>query len=106
VVSFGGDKEITISQQDQDACVVGVISTNPAYRMNAGLTGEYVLALALAGRVPCLVQGPVKRGDMMVSAGNGRARAEKAPTIGTVIGKSLENFDGEAGTVEVLVGRI
>jgi hypothetical protein len=43
---------------------------------------------------------------MLVSAGNGRARAEKSPTIGTVIGKSLEDFNGETGTVEVLVGRI
>jgi hypothetical protein len=106
VVSFGGNKEITISQQDQDSCVVGVISTNPAYRMNAGLTGEHVLPLALAGRVPCLVQGPVKRGDMMVSAGNGRARAEKSPTIGTVLGKSLEDFSGDLGVIEILVSQI
>jgi len=43
---------------------------------------------------------------MLVSAGNGRARAETSPAIGTVIGKALENFDGEFGTIEIVVGRL
>jgi hypothetical protein len=42
---------------------------------------------------------------MVVSAGNGHARAESNPQIGTVIGKALENFDGEQGVIEVVVGR-
>jgi hypothetical protein len=41
----------------------------------------------------------------MVSAGNGVARSEANPCIGTVIGKALENHDGESGTIEVVVGR-
>jgi hypothetical protein len=40
----------------------------------------------------------------MVSAGNGRARAEANPRVGSVIGKSLENFDGLEGIIEVVVG--
>jgi hypothetical protein len=43
---------------------------------------------------------------MMVSAGNGQARAESNPAIGTVIGKALENFDGNIGVIEVVVGRL
>jgi hypothetical protein len=43
---------------------------------------------------------------MMVSAGNGQARAEANPTLGTVIGKALENFNGESGIIEVVVGRL
>jgi hypothetical protein len=43
---------------------------------------------------------------MMVSAGNGRARAEANPAMGTVIGKAVSNFNGEFGTVEVVVGRL
>jgi hypothetical protein len=42
----------------------------------------------------------------MVSAGNGRARAEANPRVGTVIGKALENFDGHEGTIEIVVGRV
>jgi hypothetical protein len=42
----------------------------------------------------------------MVSAGNGRARAEIAPAAGTIIGKALESFDGDVGTIEIVVGKI
>jgi hypothetical protein len=106
VVSFGGSAEITISTQDHDSAVAGVVSTDPAYLMNSGLTGAHAVAVALAGRVPCQVQGPVARGAMMVSAGNGRARAEADPAMGTVIGKALEAFDGDVGTIEIVVGRL
>jgi hypothetical protein len=43
---------------------------------------------------------------MMVSAGNGRARAETNPAMGSVIGKALENFGEGEGIIEVVVGRI
>jgi hypothetical protein len=43
---------------------------------------------------------------MMVSAGNGAARSEANPVIGSVIGKALENFDGADGVIEVVVGRL
>lgn len=106
VVCFDGSAEVT--QCNTDACpvVAGVVSTNPAYQMNSGLVGEHIATVALVGRVPCQVQGPIKRGAMMVSAGNGRARAESNPAMGTVIGKALETFDGEIGTIEIVVGRL
>jgi len=105
VLHFGGDYEV--SQCNADACtrVAGVVSTNPAYIMNNQLEGEHVVEVALLGRVPCKVEGTVQRGDMMVSAGNGRARAETNPKMGTVIGKALENFNGDVGVIEVVVGR-
>jgi hypothetical protein len=74
--------------------------------MNADCQGEFVVPLALQGRVPCNVLGPVAKGDMMVSAGNGFARAENSPKIGAVIGKALEDFTGESGVIEVVVGRL
>jgi hypothetical protein len=73
--------------------------------MNDGLQGPNVATLALLGRVPCRVQGDIVKGDMLVSAGNGRARAEADPKMGTVIGKALENFSGAEGVIEVVVGR-
>jgi hypothetical protein len=106
VVSFGGNQEVTMTVVDSDPRVAGVVSTNPAYDMNSGLAGEYVTAVALMGRVPCQVEGTVTKGALMVAAGNGRARAELAPAMGTVIGKALENFAGDIGTIEIVVGRV
>ena len=105
VVVFGGNQEVTISAVDSDRRVAGVVSTDPGFIMNEGLTSEFVVAIALTGRVPTKVTGTVRKGDLMVSAGNGVARSEANPCIGTVIGKALENHDGESGTIEVVVGR-
>ena len=106
VVSFGGDQEVTRSTVEGDARVAGVISENPSYLMNSGLQADYRAAVALTGRVPTLVIGPVAKGDMMISAGNGWARACATPAMGTVIGKALKNFDGDSGIIEIVVGRL
>lgn len=106
VVSFGGSKEVTISTQYADPAVAGVISANPSYLMNNGLTADHRAIVALTGRVPTSVIGTVSKGSMMVSAGNGRACACATPAMGTVIGKALENFDGESGIIEIVVGRM
>jgi len=106
VVKFGGNNEITIADQDHDSTVAGVVTTNPAYTMNTGLVANHVVTIALCGRVPCQVQGPIKKGAMIVSAGNGRGRAEKSPAAGTIIGKAIEDFAGEIGVIEVAVGRL
>ena len=105
VVSFGGDKEVTVSAKDADRAVAGVVSTNPSYIMNATLEAEHVAVVAFTGRVPTSVTGTVAKGDLMVSNGDGTARAEADPKAGSIIGKSLENFDGAAGVIEVVIGR-
>ena len=74
--------------------------------MNSGLQSEFTVMVALTGRVPCSVIGSVRKGDMMFAAGNGQARAEADPAVGTVIGKALEDFEGESGVIEVVVGRL
>jgi hypothetical protein len=105
VLVFGGSAEVTVHATDADPRVAGVVSTNPSYIMNAGCEGTNVATVALTGRVPCQITGSVRKGDLMVTAGLGRARAEANPRVGTVIGKALEDFDGESGTSEVVVGR-
>jgi len=105
VLAFGGDKEVTIAD-DGTTKVAGIVSTNPAYVMNSACVGEHTVALALQGRVPCKVRGNIQKGDMLISAGNGFARQAPFPILGTVIGKSLENFDGIEGIIEVAVGRL
>jgi hypothetical protein len=107
VVDFGGDLEVTLSTADSSKRVSGVVSTNPAHVMNSGLTGDHVVTVALIGRVPVKVTGVIRKGDLMVSAGNGRARAVTiaSPKVGTIIGKALENFDGGEGTIEIVIGK-
>lgn len=105
VVDFGGTHEITVCDTDMSSRVAGVVSTNPAYLMNGTQTGENIVAVALTGRVPTKVRGPIRKGDLIVSAGDGHARAETLPQVGTVIGKALEDFDGDAGVIEVVVGK-
>lgn len=106
VMVIGGSQEVTASSKDHDSAVVGVVSTNPAYIMNSGLNQENTVTVALIGRVPCLVQGPIHRGDLLISAENGRARSEVSPKPGCVIGKALENFDGDQGIIEIIVGKL
>ena len=103
VLDFDGAQEVTISTADSSRRVAGVVSTNPAHLMNSTLDGVHVTAVALAGRVPTQVTGTIAKGDLMVSAGNGRARAETNPAVGTVIGKALENFSGGEGTIEIVI---
>jgi hypothetical protein len=106
VVCFGGLKEVTMCMDDACRRVAGVVSTNPSYLMNSGQIGDYVVPVALTGREPCKVTGIVSKGDMMVATSNGRARAESNPVVGSIIGKSLADFDGQDGMIEVVVGRV
>jgi hypothetical protein len=106
VMVFGGSAEVTVANLAGDTRIAGVVSTNPAHVMNAGLDAANVVVIALTGRVPTRVTGTVNKGDMMISAGNGYACACATPAMGTVIGKALENFDGESGVIEIVVGRL
>ena len=81
-----------------------MVSTNPSYLMNSGQTGDHVVAVALQGRVPTKITGQVRKGDIMVSAGNGRAKANNEARAGTIIGKALSDSDGNA-IIQVVVGR-
>jgi len=105
VVEFGGDFEVTSSTEAGTTRVAGVVTTAPAYVMNSECAGEFIVTLALQGRVPVKVTGSVRKGDLLVSAGNGSAHVDNSARSGTIIGKSLENFTGETGVIEVAVGR-
>ena len=107
VVELGGIKEITTAVQDLSDKVFGVISTAAAYLMNAAAGSNATHpAVAVNGRVPVRAIGRITKGDRLVSAGNGLARAAKSGeyTAFNVIGRALENktTDGEA-LVEAIV---
>jgi hypothetical protein len=105
VLDFGGSAEVTLATTDMSNKLAGVVSTKPAYIMNDGIQGDVIATVALLGRVPCKVRGPITKGAMLVSAGDGYARAENIPQVGTVVGKALEDFNGDHGVIEVVVGR-
>jgi hypothetical protein len=107
VVELGGIKEITRSTQDLSENVFGVISTRPAYTMNGG-AGENDThpPVAMTGRVPVKCIGQVRKGDRLVSAGHGLARAAGPgeATAFNVIGRSLDNkHTNDMGAIEAIV---
>jgi len=65
VLVFGGDEEVTVTNMFADHRVAGVVSTDPAYLMNAASPG---IPVALRGRVPVKVIGPVTKGDLLVTS--------------------------------------
>ena len=69
VVMIGGKKEITKTTVRNYEIVFGVISTNPAIRMNedAGDDSTHPF-VALVGRVPVKVSGKVKKGNYLISS--------------------------------------
>ena len=107
VVELGGTKEITRVKHDLSEKVFGVISTRPAYTMN-GMAGtdDTHPPVAITGRVPVQILGKVRKGDRLVSAGNGLARAAEPSeaTAFNVIGRALgDKHTEELGTVEAIV---
>ena len=107
VVELGGAAEITKSQQDLSENVFGVISTNAAYLMNGGAGEDNTHPpVAMTGRVPVQVIGVVRKGDRLVSAGSGVARAAQPgeATAFNVIGRALvDKPTAEPGTIEAIV---
>lgn len=64
--------ECEITDEDCSINVIGVVAKEPAIKMNAGGKGKFI---TLKGKTPVRVIGAVKKGDVLVSAGNGCARA-------------------------------
>ena len=107
----GANGEITKTTTANDINVFGVISKDPAFKMNAAAgdneTHPYV---ALSGRVPCKVIGAVQKGDRLVSSSTpGVAQKIEDLTSGsilTIIGRSLENnTDENVKYIEIVVGK-
>ena len=107
VVALGGVKEITAEQDELSEDVFGVISTKAAYLMNGAAGSDSTHPpVAVNGRVPVRVIGKVRKGDRLVSAGNGLARAGAKNELSAfnVIGRSLQDkHDTGEGTIEAIV---
>ena len=88
IVMFGGDKEVTQSNEYATTRVAGVISSDPAFIMNSTADGQ---AIALKGRVPVFVQGQCNPGDFIVASTDpGVGVATNKYIAGAVIGKAIK----------------
>ena len=107
VVELGGSAEITVSNQELSENVFGVVSTRAAYLMNSNAgSDETHPPIAMTGRVPVRVVGKAKKGDRLVSAGNGLARVALVgeATAFNVIGRALEDkLTEDEGMLESIV---
>jgi hypothetical protein len=107
VVELGGEKEITAVKHEMSEDVFGVISNTAAYLMNSAAGDDDTHPpVAITGRVKVKVRGKVKKGDRLVSAGEGTARAAilGEPTSFNTIGRALENKStNQIGLIEAIV---
>ena len=105
VVIVGGEAEVTVTDNPGSYKVAGVVSTDPAYLMNAESQG---VAVALRGRVPCKVVGNVNKGDVLITSdlpGHAMvgAMAHSLSPL-QIIGIALETkTEAAPGIIEVLV---
>jgi len=96
VVNPEPDSEATKSTSISQL-VLGVISEKPAYLMNSESTGQ---AIALRGRVPVRVIGPVRKGQTLVSGPDGTASVGEVNRFAI----ALESKDThEEGNIEVVI---
>jgi hypothetical protein len=103
VVIFGGDQQITVTTERADERVAGVVSTNPAYLMNSGESGA---PIALRGKVPVRVVGPVYKGDSLITSstpGVAESVGRSRDYAQAVFAKSLETCDSQAERVILAV---
>ena len=110
VLVFGGEAEVTAATTPSSTRIAGVVTTQPAHVMNDGLTGPTVACIALRGRVPVKVMGVVRKGDVLVSAGEeliGYAVAALYPRdvpAAAMVGKAIgDKLDTGAGVIEALI---
>lgn len=105
IVALGGAEEITAVNEELSDNVFGVTSERPAYLMNSAQEGG--MPVAIAGRVPVRVIGMVNKGDRLVAAGNGLARAagtNESITAFNVLGRAIDSKTSmEEGTIEAFV---
>jgi hypothetical protein len=107
VLVFGGEYEVTISSTSHDTKIAGIVSTNPAYLMNAG-SGN--IPVGLLGRLPCNVKGPVTKGALLVTSdipGVAEALDQSKFQHGCILGRALEDLNESiVKIIEVVVGRV
>lgn len=101
--------EITVAQRGDE--IFGIISSSPGVLLNQALEQrEDMYPVALAGRVPAKITGPVFKGDALILADGGRLRSRPKGILGFIskafyreqtIAFALENAHDDIPVVEV-----
>lgn len=119
VISESTDRTVEKSSTPNSTKVAGVYATKPGVILTERDIEENLddlVPMGVVGVIPtkvCLENGPIKRGDLLVTS-SVKGHAMKAnPVIingveiyptGAILGKALENFDsGNTGLIKVLV---
>jgi Collagen triple helix repeat (20 copies) len=112
VIATHADRMVEKSAEPYSTLVAGVFATKPGVLLteqdgDADLSAE--VPMGVVGVIPtkvCNENGVIHRGDLLVTSGKAgyamKADVDKVKP-GQVIGKALQEFDGEAGKIKVLV---
>lgn len=107
VLVIGGSKEVTICQEQGATNWAGIVSKNPGYMLNSEAGNDKTHPyIALKGRIPCKVVGPISKGDMLICSnviGHAQAPDMDNFNAAAVIARALEDFNGTTGVIEVKV---
>ena len=102
---------VTKSALAYDSMVAGIVSSTEqaGYIAGSRSDGSSEKPVALAGRVLCKVSnenGPIQVGDLLTTSsvpGHAMKATDRDKAFGAILGKALQGFDGETGTIMVLV---
>jgi hypothetical protein len=113
VISTSTDRTVEKSREPYSTLVAGVYSTKSGVLLterNVDDSHEDTIPMGIVGVIPTKVSaenGPIRRGDVLVTSslpGYAMKGTDQSRLLGAVIGKALENFDGEgSGVIRVLV---
>jgi hypothetical protein len=119
VISETTDRTVEKNTMPNSTRVAGVYATKPGVLLTEKTIDENtgnLIPMGVIGVIPtkvCMENGPIRRGDMMVTSSRPGHAMKAIPVIvngieiyptGAIIGKALENFEGsETGMIKVLV---
>jgi len=110
VMGDEGYKSVKPCSKSYDKTVVGIVSDNPsiiAGRTDADNKNPEKVVVAMMGVVKVKVTamgGSIERGDLLTTSSvSGYAMKASSAKQGTIIGKALEDLEGDRGEIRVLV---
>ena len=119
VISEKTDRTVEKSNSPNSRKVVGVYATKPGVLLtDKGIEDPLgnTVPMGVVGVIPtkvCLENGPIRRGDLLVSSSQQGKAMKAVPAVisgieiypqGAILGKALENYDGSGnGLIKVLV---
>jgi trimeric autotransporter adhesin len=119
VISESTDRTVEKSNSSNSTRVAGVYATKPGVRLTEREIDQSIddlVPMGVVGVIPtkvCRENGPIKRGDLLVTSSKSGHAMKAIPVningvliypTGAILGKALENFDGnDSGLIKVLV---